>query len=363
MMKILASTRLLPDDKDIGWVPYVWLVYLLAVPLNAYFLPPTPRLWIMTIGGTLCFLVLYFRAYWVEGRDLAWIIAAITALGVVIGPVNPSSATFFIYAASFAGWLERPAAALGVIGGLLVVIALETWALHFPAAFGLYCGVLVMVIGAVNIYYGQRHRDRKKLQRAEEEVRQLARIAERERIARDLHDVLGHTLSVIVLKSELASKLADVDRDRAVQEIKDVERISRDALAQVRTTIEGYHARSLRAEAQQATSALEAAGVDVHCRLAPASIPAAHEGVLALALREAVTNVIRHAKATSCTLTLQVVRGGCQLEIRDDGCGRLAPEGVGLSGMRRRVEALGGTLQRDAASGTRLLITLPEVSA
>src|SRR5262249_31805467 len=86
-----------------------------------------------------------------------------------------------------------------------------------------------------------------------------------------------------------------------------------------------------------------------------ADIPAVTEGVLALALREAVTNVIRHAKATSCSLTLHMGPGGCRLEIRDDGCGQMTPEGVGLSGMRRRVEALGGKLQREAASGTRLV--------
>src|SRR5262249_21649918 len=153
------------------------------------------------------------------------------------------------------------------------------------------------------IHFAERHRDNRRLRRAQEEIEHLAKIAERERIARDLHDVLGHTLSVIVLKSELASKIAEKDPRRAVQEIKDVERMSREALPQVRNTIQGYHARSLQAEAEQATAALEAAGVKVSCELAHADIPAAHEGVLALALREAVTNIIRHAGATSCKLS------------------------------------------------------------
>jgi two-component system sensor histidine kinase DesK len=194
---------------------------------------------------------------------------------------------------------------------------------------------------------------------AQEEVEHLAKVAERERIARDLHDVLGHTLSVIVLKSELASKLAERDPARAVQEIKDVERISREALAQVRSTVRGYHSLSLHAEAEQATATLKAAGVKVECSFALANIPASHEGVLALALREAVTNVIRHAKANCCALRLRPVDGGCELEIKDDGCGRMSPEGIGLTGMRHRVEALGGKLERDVNSGTRLVITLP----
>ena len=353
--------QLLPNDKDIGWVPYVWLVYLLALPINAYFLRTSALQWAAIVVSMAAFLFLYFRAYWVDGRQLLWVIGLIAALGVALVPINPSAGVYFIFAAAFAGKVERAATGVWVLGSVLAVLLAEITLLGFLLYFGIYLGALTLVIGTVNMYYGLRHRDRKKLWRAQEEIQHLAQIAERERIARDLHDVLGHTLSVIILKSELASKIADADPARAVQEIRDVERISRDALAQVRATIQGYHARSLQAEAEQATVALEAAGVKVCCEFAPADIPAAHEGVLALALREAVTNVIRHAKATSCTLSLQSVPGGCQLEIRDDGCGRLSPEGSGLSGMRQRVEALGGKLQRDVAAGTRLLITLPEV--
>jgi two-component system sensor histidine kinase DesK len=352
--------RLLPNDKDIGWVPYVWLVYLVALPINAHFLPTTALQSAAIVLSMAVFLVLYFRAHWVDGRELLWIIALIAALGIALVPINPSAATYFIYAAMFAGKAERPKTGVWIVAGVVAVLMAETALLGLLLYFGIYMGLLTLVVGTVNMYYGQRHRERKKLWRAQEEIQHLAKIAERERIARDLHDVLGHTLSVIVLKSELASKIADADPARAVQEIKDVERISRDALAQVRATIQGYHARSLQAEAEQAAAVLEAAGVQVRCEFAPADIPAAHEGVLALALREAVTNVMRHAKATSCTLSLHTVPGGCQLEIRDNGCGQLSPEGSGLSGMRQRVEALGGTLQREAASGTRLLITLPE---
>jgi len=358
----MRPMQLLPKDKDIGWVPYLWLVYLAVLPLNLYFLQATPLQWAATVLSVPIFLALYFRAYWIEGRPLVWNLVFMTTLGIALAPLNPASAVYYIYSASFAGKMERPVDAWRIIGAVLAIIAVESAILRLPPSFWINVSVFTFLIGAVNVYYGQQHRDRKKLQKAQEEIEHLAQIAERERIARDLHDVLGHTLSVIVLKSELASKIADVDPARAVQEIKDVERISRDALAQVRATIQGYHARRLQAEAQQATEALEAAGVSVHFDFARADIPAAHEGVLALALREAVTNVIRHAKATSCTLRLELVPGGCQLEIRDDGCGQLSPEGSGLSGMRQRVEALGGVLQREAASGTRLLITLPEPS-
>jgi two-component system sensor histidine kinase DesK len=311
----------------------------------------------------LVFLVLYFRAYWVRDRQLFWNIGLIAFLGVLLAPMNPAASVYFIYAASFAGYLgSSTTMAVRVIAGLLLTIALESILLHLPPYFWAPAALFSVLIGALGIHYAERARDRVRLSRAEDEIEHMAKVAERERIARDLHDVLGHTLSLIVLKSELASKLSESDASRAAQEIKDVERISREALAQVRSTIRGYYARSLQAEAEQAATALEAAGIKVNCDFVSCDIPAAHEGVLALALREAVTNVIRHAKATSCELSLHAAPEGCRLEIADDGCGQLSPEGLGLTGMRQRVEALGGELHRDASAGTRIQITLPGIS-
>jgi two-component system sensor histidine kinase DesK len=356
--------RLLPKNKDIGWTPYAWLVYLASVPFYGYMSGQTStRFWVLTILGILIFLALYFRGYWMEGRKLLWIVAAIALLGVIYSPGNPGASVYFVYAAAFIARSGDTGFAIRILPLVLLLIALETVVFRLTPYFWIPASVFSLLIGAINIHYMQRHRDTKELLMAQEEVEHLAKVAERERIARDLHDVLGHTLSVIVLKSELAAKLAEKEPARAVREIKEVERISRDALAQVRSTVRGYQALSLQAEAAQAAATLEAAGVKVECDFVPAQIPASHEGVLALALREAVTNVIRHAQARSCDLRLRPVEGGCELEIKDDGCGRMAPEGTGLTGMRHRVEALGGKLVREASSGTRLLITLPVKSS
>jgi two-component system sensor histidine kinase DesK len=360
-MRLLPKNmRLLPENKDIGWTPYAWLVYLTSVPLYGYLSGQRSRtFWALTILGMVVLLALYFRGYWVKGKRLLWIIAAITLLGIISSPTNPGASVYFIYAAAFVAYTGEAGFAIRILPIILLLIGLETWVFHLPPYFWIPALVFSALIGAINIHYRQRDRDNKKLLMAQEEVEHLAKVAERERIARDLHDVLGHTLSVIVLKSELASKLAEKDPARAASEIKDVERISRDALAQVRNTVRGYQALSLQAEAEQAAATLEAAGMKVACDFAPAKLPPTHEGVLALALREAVTNVIRHSKATSCDLRLRPVEGGCELMVTDDGCGRLSPEGTGLMGMRYRVEALGGKLEREIASGTRLRITLP----
>jgi len=353
--------RLLPNNKDIGWTPYLWLVYAANLPLYAFLGNANARTWTLSLLSMAVFLALYFRGYWVKDRKLLAIIVALGLLGVVMAPVNPGASVYFVYASAFGGELGNTTKAVWVIACLMLAIVAVTLIFHLPGYFWISGLIFTAMVGAVDIHYAERRRENKKLLLAQEEVAQVAQIAERERIGRDLHDVLGHTLSLIVLKSELASKLADKDPQRAAQEIRDVERISRDTLAQVRSTVRGYQSRSLVSEAEQARAALRAAGVQVQCDFNATKLPAAQEGVLALALREAVTNVIRHAKATACDLTLREENGACRLEIKDNGCGSMTPEGSGLSGMRQRVESLGGKLQREISEGTRLIITLPMV--
>src|SRR6202047_1983543 len=232
--------------------------------------------------------------------------------------------------------------------------------MHLSGWFLFYGAGLSTVVGAGNIYFAQRNRANERLQKANEEIEHLAKVAERERIARDLHDVLGHTLSVITLKSELAGKLMDRDPQRAGKEIREVEQISRQALSDVRDAIRGYRSQGLAAELAQAKCTLETAGLTVQCDAATTmKLPAVQESVLSLAVREAVTNVVRHAQARTCRMRLEQQNGSCRLEIHDDGCGSSNGEGNGLRGMRERVEMLGGTLNRNTEAGTRIIITLP----
>jgi len=218
--------------------------------------------------------------------------------------------------------------------------------------------VLTTLIGGINIHFAEVTRKNAKLRLAHEEVGRLAKVAERERIARDLHDLLGHTLSVIVLKSELAEKLFDRDPQRAALEIRDVQRISREALHEVRAAVTGYHS-TIEAELVRAREALAAAGVTFESTVDVLPLAPTQEGVLALAIREAVTNVVRHAGARTCRLRLAREGSAARLEIEDDGRGGQSPEGVGLHSMRERVLALGGALERTGSGGTLLRIIMP----
>jgi two-component system sensor histidine kinase DesK len=222
--------------------------------------------------------------------------------------------------------------------------------------------VVVPLIGAVNMHQVRVERTTARLRAAHDEVRRLAAVAERERIGRDLHDVLGHTLSLIVLKSELASKVAAHDAAQAVQEMRDVERVARAALDDVRQTIRGYRP-ALSEEIERARMLLNAAAIESQIDAPAIALAPAEEETLAFAIREGVTNVVRHSGARHVRIVLMDAPDGLTLEISDDGAGTAIVEGGGLSGMRDRVTALGGSMRRESARGTHLIVRLPRLAA
>jgi two-component system, NarL family, sensor histidine kinase DesK len=353
--------RLIPHDKTLGWTPYAWLIYILPFTLTPLY---SRRFhdaagWTLFLAVTVVLSALYFRSYWARGRELILVCAAMAAMGVAFWPISYGAGAMFIFAAAMIGYLEPSRQAIIGVAVISIIAVIEGWFLGRDWFSGSWPVVFSVLVGAINIHFSQVGRANTRLQLAQDEIEHLAKVAERERIARDLHDLLGHTLSLVILKSELAVKLSDRDPGRAREEIRDVERISREALAQVRAAVAGYRSGGIESEAQHAQSALGSAGVVVEVKLAKKQLPASHEAVLALALREAVTNIVRHANASKCTIALDATDAQCVLTVSDDGRGGAAPFGSGLNGMRERVEILGGTMTRDGRRGTTLTVTLP----
>lgn len=357
----LKPWRTIFKDKDHGWSPLLWVAYLGFFFIDPVMRPASSRLWLIDGIGAAAFLVLYFGLFVLKNPRAIVHIVGMVLLGMLFQPINAGACTFFIFAAAmlpFSVPSQTAAvvglvtiASIGAVEGLLLQV--NGWTLFYSSLFP-------GIIGAGNTVFAERNRMNRKLRRANEEIENLAKVAERERIARDLHDVLGHTLSVITLKSELAGKLVDRDPQRAGKEIREVEQISRQALSDVRDAIRGYRSQGLVAELAQAKTTLETAGLTVQCDAATTvKLPAVQESVLSLAVREAVTNVVRHAQARTCRMRLEQRNGSCRLEIQDDGRGSSNGEGNGLRGMRERVEMLGGTLDRSTEAGTTLTITLP----
>lgn len=297
-------------------------------------------------------------------------IVLMLALGIAASPLNSGASVFMIYASATGGYLRpRNRALLTITAAFLAVpvaALLSTVPREFLAFAFLPALIFVPIIGIGNYYERERGDSTARLRMAHDEIERLATIAERERIARDLHDLLGHTLSTITLKSELAARMAQRDAAKAESEMRDVERISRDALGQVRAAVRGYRSGGLEGELANVKLALSAAQVEYDYYLDRLELPPAIEGVLALALREGVTNVIRHSHASTTQVQVRQEARSVVLTVEDDGHWEpsTSPATGGLAIMRARVEALGGELElgrtHPGRSGrTRLLVKLP----
>lgn len=191
-------------------------------------------------------------------------------------------------------------------------------------------------------------------------IQYLATVTERERIARDLHDLAGQALTAVTLRSQLIQRLTPSDAQRVMEEAVAIETTARDALTSIRETVAGWQQVDLDDELDKGLRALDAAGVvtDVEGEWRVDLAPSV-ETVLALALREAVTNVVRHARARSCRIRLDGRQGEVSLRVSDDGVGITEPEGSGLRGMRERVLAAGGTVDLEKSRGTSLRVAIP----
>ncbi len=194
----------------------------------------------------------------------------------------------------------------------------------------------------------QMVRTTKALREARATVAHLAANEERLRLARDLHDLLGHSLSLITLKSELAGRMLPANPESAAQQVADIERVSRQALVDVREAVSGFRRPTLEAEVAGARTALAAAGVNGDLSRVPTDhpdLPLDEEGALAWALREAVTNVVRHSGARSCAVTLEERGDELRLTVADDGRGPEGAYGNGLTGLSERLQLADGRLE------------------
>jgi two-component system sensor histidine kinase DesK len=223
-------------------------------------------------------------------------------------------------------------------------------------------------IGAAMVAMGEIMRANRELHDARADLARLAVADERERFARDLHDLLGRSLSVISLKAQLARRRLPHDPEAAEADVADIETVSRDALRQVREAVSGYHRPALDAELQGARTALDAAGIETTIDRPGVELPADVEAVLAWTVREAATNVIRHSGARHSAIRVVPALDQASVEIVDDGRGVNGSQGggTGLTGLQERLRQAGGRLEagpRDDGPGFRVRAIVPVASA
>lgn len=263
---------------------------------------------------------------------------------------------------------------VGVAIGMAVVRLRTTWTLLLVlGATALVTGVIsdgwtegvlflpaiIVSISAMMAAFGRNIAAMNALRATRDQMAQMAVERERSRVARDLHDILGHSLTVITVKTELAGRLIDVDAARAKAEVAEVEALARGALADVRATVAGYRGITVAGELAAARQALDAAGIAAELPTATENVPAERRELAGWIVREGVTNVIRHAHASRCRVRLS----GRSVSIEDDGVGPASGAGTagsGLIGLRERVEAAGGRLMlgRSEWGGFLLKVTL-----
>ena len=341
------------------WLMLVWTFWIFATPIlfggDAFANWKLP-----TFVSFALFLVMFHRVYYRDRGQVVWNAIGIAVLGFVVTPFNPGAQGYLIYACAFLAFrgTSREAARNMVI--VLALYSIEWMWLDYGWTTLISAILVGFAVGFMNINFARKHERDAQLMLSHDEVRRLAAVAERERIGRDLHDLLGHTLSLITLKSELANRLFERDPHAARREIADVEKVARDALAQVRRAVTGIRAAGIAAELASARLLLESNNVRLTYDLADVTLPADVETVLAMTVREAVTNIQRHARATHARVSMRVEHKQLQLEIADNGRGGDIVPGNGLTGMRERLATIDAEVRVDSrrSEGTTLLVTL-----
>jgi len=345
--------------RALGSRPEFYLVYLLFYFIPWFFQPPSTTDVVAIVVALAVFLPVYVSAFKDPSRGNLPHIIAIALIGYALSPYHGSFGVFHIYATVQASFVRPERRAwIGVICLSAVFLAFsllteQHWSLWVFPVF------MALLIAVGTMHSAEQEERQEILERSREHDTQLAALAERERIAQDLHDLLGQTLTVVALKSEVASKLIDKDIERAKQEIEEIRLASRNALTEVREAVADMNRTTISREINRAKTILESAGVMLQIVGEVPILDANTDRTLGLAIREATTNIVRHANARKAKLTISHNGNGLEIVIEDNGSGAIEHEGSGLSGLRRRIEALGGATRLEANSGVRVTLQLP----
>jgi two-component system sensor histidine kinase DesK len=357
-------------DRARAWLnpegPWLWLVYLPLYAVTWIWVPPSVSDLVISAIALPLFLFLYARGHDAVKRGpegLPWI-TCIVVLACTLGLSTTGNwGVVAVYAFALAGALKPRNLALISLAAITATIVI------YGLIFGIHLSIWLMalffglIVAVANFFSAELSAKNAALIASQSEVRALAAQAERERIARDLHDLLGHTLTVVAVKADLAARLVEIDPARAKIEMQDLQVTARTALADIRSAVTGMRRIVLGAELAQARNALAAVDTTLAVTGPDATLPALVEETLAMLLREGATNVVRHAHASKCEVVIDVDPTEVRFTLSDDGVGGPIREGNGLAGMRARVAAAGGTLDVTGERGTRIEAVLPIRSA
>lgn len=370
----LRTFRVFP--KRYGFFPYLFLIYLVLPILNIR----QEDGWKQIIGYVLLgiFLLTYRQLYMTMHNRFYTFWLSLQMLIVLVMSIayDPSYLYMGFFPANFIGWYQDDRK-FRIALGLLVVVELVPVFYHgmLGSSGALYFlpFLIIMLLSPFGVRSMIRRAElEQELDQANARIKELVKSEERARIARDLHDTLGHTLSLITLKSQLVHRLIDKDPAKAQQETREIEQTSRAALNQVRELVSNMRAATIPEELRSAETILQTAGIQVKIdwykeEKMTEEIPALIHNIVSMCLREAVTNVVKHSQASHCWIQVERTKEGLCCTIRDDGIGvqeRQADQtrksgGNGLKGMKERLALLEGQLTIEHGEGTLVVIEVP----
>ncbi|MEK5489580.1 sensor histidine kinase [Paenibacillus sp. FSL R7-0297] len=363
----LKQFRLFP--RRFGYYPFIWLIYLVFPILNLQGYSGYKLL-----GGyalVVIFTVTYRQLYWTEGKTYsAWLGLQMLLIAVLCIVYSPFNFYMGFFTSNFVGWytdLRRFKRAFAVFTMMVVGLAL----LSFSKLYGtewlfLFPFVMMMLITPFGIRSMNRRRMlEKELDQANEVIREMVKREERMRIARDLHDTMGHTLSLITLKSQLVEKLAVKNPERAQAEAREIQRTSRAALRQVRELVSEMRAVSVAEELAEAGEMLRSAeiGLEVDGDAALPGVSDLTQNILSLCIKEAVTNIVKHSGADLCRIGIEMTAGEVRITVEDNGVGvglqdgraegaAHRRDGNGMKGMAERLALIDGSLTLGPGTGS-----------
>lgn len=357
---IYSNSQLESESKVEDKFAWVYLINLgfYLIPL---FVQSKPTWQIATSLITLIpFIYCYFWAYRAPRKEAYKPILTMIAIGIAITPINTGSLSLFTFAGFFIGFNYSLRQAFYCLLGLAAMLALMCSLLDLHYYFLIYGSALIAGIGLFGIAERKRLSAKLAEHRSQQEITQLATMLERERIARDLHDIMGHSLSSISLKAELAQKLVAKNKlEQANAELQELNTIARDSLSQIRQTVSGYKHKGLSSSVTYLCQALRDKGMSVTLK---GDIPQLNPDVethLILSLTELCNNIIRHSSASHCDIVFADTEGALSITVTDDASIATLSEGNGLTGIRERLAQFGGTLDYQLDTNTHFTLILP----
>jgi two-component system, NarL family, sensor histidine kinase DesK len=359
--------------KNTGLSAFAWLVFCL---LPFYFIFRSTSLVETLLGIVL--ILLFFATYRLSFIKKGWTVYVSVSIEIAIsiGMILYFGYVYFsLFLAFYIGNIESKAGflVLYIVNLVTTVSAVSVgFLMQSPQFIAQTPFIVISIVGIILLPLtlnsrNKRERLERKLEDANQKISRLMVIEERQRIARDLHDTLGQKLSLIGLKSDLAGKIIERDPETAKKEVEDINQTARMALKEVREMVSDMKNAKLKDEVIHARHILEAAGISFQFNREDTNneLPLLVENVLGMCLKEAVTNVVKHSKATVCQVEISNTPSERVLIIQDNGVGAIDTGeikiGNGLQGIRERLDFVNGNLSIDTANGTTLTIKIPKV--